>query len=122
MVDISIDNGFVRFELNLEIYGYEAICSVAFQMSDYLYVYFYKGKDDSSVVVNMSYQDEENNTTEQLNDVAKDYLNHLINYNVYKFNAERKYLFRTMLVQKIFDNPDFSEHVNVKDAADGDTC
>ncbi len=117
MVDISIDKGFARIELNLDVYGLETMYSVAFQMSDYAYIYFHKGSAGCMVVVNISYQDEDMNTDKNLSEISKDFLNHLINYNVYKFNAEKKYLFRSMLIQKLFDNPQLAGEISrIKDA------
>ncbi len=122
MVNVSMDGDFARFSLNLDIYGLETLYSVGFQMSDYAYIYYYKGSADCIVVVNISYQDEELNTEERLLALAKDFMNHAINYNVYKFNAQRKHLFRSMLVQKIFDNPRFSAHLNRKTVPEEDGC
>lgn len=110
MVDISIDGEFVKFELNLDIYDLETVYSVAFQMSEYSYLYFHSGTSDSKIVVNLSYQ-ESDNSKNSLMDLAKSFFNHLINYKVYKFNAGRKHLFRSMILQKSYDNPDFSSYL-----------
>ena len=105
----TIEKDFVKLELNPKLYDVETIYSAAYQLMEDAYVYF-DGDPDIEITVHLSYKDEGMNKEKELSDLAKKFLNHLVNYTFYKINSKKKEVLRALLLRKSFENVNLEEY------------
>lgn len=104
----KIENDFVKIDLNPKLYNLETIYSAAYQSIEDAFVFF-DGDPDIEITVNLSYKDNKKNNEKNLSELAKKFMNNLVNYTFYKINSKNKEILRALLLKKSFESINLEE-------------
>lgn len=105
----TIEDVFVVLKLSPKLYNIESVYSAAYQLIDSAYVVL-DGDPDIEIIVRLSHKDDKKNTKTLLETLAKEYLNHLVNYTYYRMNSKKKELLRTLLLRKSMSSIDLDSY------------
>lgn len=99
MVNLNYSDGFVIFSLNPSIYDLESIYSVAFQFIEVAFIVL-DGDPEVEIKISLSNIDDGKNSNQNLEVLAKEFLNDLINYRCYKSHVEKTKVVRSLMIEK----------------------
>jgi His-Xaa-Ser system protein HxsD len=97
----TIKDGFSVLTLNPRLYNLDTIYSALYQLIDDAYVVL-DGDPDIEIEVRLSWKDDKKNDEKQLGELAKEFLNQLVNYTYYKINTKKREFLRALMLKKSF--------------------
>lgn len=112
----TIEDNFIKIDLDPDMYSLESAYAVGYQMLENAYIYF-KGNPKTNIEVYISHIDDSENSEENLSLLGKKFLNHLVNHINYTMNSKEKELVRALLLKKSFDNIDLLKYSSDKPEA-----
>ncbi|MFP4118373.1 MAG: hypothetical protein ACLFTR_05630 [Candidatus Woesearchaeota archaeon] len=99
----TIEGDLVKLVLNPDLYNLESVYSAAHQMMKTSYIYL-DGDPEIEVVVYLSYKDDTMNTKEKLGELAKTFLNHLVDQAFHAVDSDKEKISKALLLKKSFED------------------
>jgi len=98
----KVEDNKAIIELNPKLYDLETIYSSAYQLIEDAFILL-SGDPEEKITIQLSSQ-KNKNTKEELETIAKNFLNQLVNYTYYKLNAKNKENTRALLLKQSFES------------------